>query len=56
MLVPRLSIVTSDLHFIAKSVERPGSKEDVFEELDMKAGADIGERYVPILLLSYRPI
>lgn len=36
MLVPRLTIVTSDLHFIAKFVERPGSKEDVFEKLDRR--------------------
>jgi hypothetical protein len=48
--------VTSDLRFIAKFVERPGPKEDVFEKLDMKEGADIGDRYVPIILLSYRLI
>jgi hypothetical protein len=54
-VVPRLSIVTSDLHFIARFVERPGPKEDVFEKLDMKVGADVGDRYVHISLLSYYP-
>ena len=36
MLVPRLRIVTSDLRFIVRFVERPGSKEDVFEKLDRR--------------------
>lgn len=36
----------SDLRFIAKFVERPGSEVDGFEKLDMKEGADIGDRYV----------
>ncbi|KAF8854286.1 NAD(P)-binding protein [Acephala macrosclerotiorum] len=48
--VPRLSIVSSELHFMCKFEER--KEEDIFAALNRKEGANIGERYAVSKLLE----
>ncbi|CZR63677.1 related to light induced alcohol dehydrogenase Bli-4 [Phialocephala subalpina] len=49
-MVPRLSIVSSELHFMCKFEER--KEEDIFAALNRKEGAKIGERYAVSKLLE----
>lgn len=44
-MVPRLSIVSSDLHFMCRFEER--KEENIFAALNRKEDANIGERYFP---------
>ena len=43
-VVPRISIVSSDLHFFAKFEERKG--DDIFATLNKKEGANLKDRFV----------
>ncbi|KAG0644975.1 Short chain dehydrogenase atnD [Hyphodiscus hymeniophilus] len=49
---PRLSIVTSDLHFVAKFKERHANPEDLFAALNSEEIADMDDRYAVSKLLE----
>ncbi len=48
-VLPRLTIVTSDMHFLATLPER--NSGGIFEELGQKERADISQRYASIVII-----